>query len=82
MLRPRGFPSFLSDRFLEVNVRTYVARDRKPGIWFFSLDAESRAAVAGARAAFHLPYFHARMTFSALDSQCVFESQPTPDRWG
>jgi uncharacterized protein YqjF (DUF2071 family) len=48
--------------FHEVNLRTYVHRGgRDPGVWFFSLDAASRIAVAGARAAYKLPYFYARM---------------------
>ncbi len=46
--------------FPELNVRTYVTRDSKPGVWFFSLDAARLAAVTTARLA-HLPYFHARM---------------------
>ena len=50
--------------FLETNVRTYVHREgHEPGVWFFSLDAANRLAVAIARAAFSLPYFPARMTF-------------------
>jgi uncharacterized protein YqjF (DUF2071 family) len=49
-------------RFHEVNVRTYVHRGgRDPGVWFFSLDAASRLAVAAARAAYKLPYYYARM---------------------
>jgi uncharacterized protein len=36
--------------------------DGKPGVWFFSLDAANRIAVAVARAWFHLPYFRARMS--------------------
>lgn len=51
-------------RFLELNVRTYVTRDGKPGVWFFSLDAESWLGVRGARAAFHLPYMDADMTMT------------------
>jgi uncharacterized protein YqjF (DUF2071 family) len=52
--------------FHEVNVRTYVHRDgRDPGVWFFSLDASSTIAVAAARAAYHLPYFHSHIDFSA-----------------
>jgi uncharacterized protein YqjF (DUF2071 family) len=47
--------------FPEINVRTYVTVDGKPGIFFFSLDAASRLAVAAARRAYRLPYFHARM---------------------
>ncbi len=45
----------------EINVRTYVIVNRKPGVYFFSLDASSRFAVRVARRFFHLPYFDARM---------------------
>jgi uncharacterized protein len=47
--------------FAELNVRTYVVADQKPGVWFFSLDAGSPLAVVIARAWLHLPYFRARM---------------------
>lgn len=58
----RGLPElpFVSS-FAELNVRTYVVRDGKPGVYFFSLDAESALAVWGARTFFHLPYFTAEM---------------------
>jgi uncharacterized protein YqjF (DUF2071 family) len=46
--------------FPELNVRTYVTRDSKPGVWFFSLDCAQPFAVLTARLG-HLPYFHARM---------------------
>jgi uncharacterized protein YqjF (DUF2071 family) len=52
---------FLST-FPELNVRTYVTAEDKPGIWFFSLDTSSRLAVEGARRAYKLPYFHARIS--------------------
>ena len=56
---------FLSS-FHEVNLRTYVHRDgRDPGVWFFSLDASSAAAVAAARAFYHLPYHEAEIAFDA-----------------
>lgn len=48
--------------FPELNVRTYVTRDGKPGVWFFSLDAANPLAVWAARRFFHLPYFRARMS--------------------
>ncbi len=51
--------------FPELNVRTYVTRDGRPGVWFFSLDAANRLAVWTARRFFHLPYFHAAMTCRA-----------------
>ena len=51
----------LVSQFLELNCRTYVrGADGRPGIWFFSLDASSRAAVAVARRTYQLPYRHAR----------------------
>jgi hypothetical protein len=45
----------------ELNVRTYVTLDGKPGVYFFSLDAASRIAVWAARASYRLPYFLADM---------------------
>lgn len=54
-----GMPGL--SQFPELNVRTYVTRDEKPGVWFFSLDAANRLAVWAARFAFHLPYFFAEM---------------------
>ncbi len=54
---------WISD-FHEVNLRTYVHRQgRDPGVWFFSLDASSAIAVAAARAAYKLPYFHSHIEF-------------------
>jgi len=35
------------------------------GVWFFSLDASSAIAVAAARVAYKLPYFHSQIKFSA-----------------
>jgi hypothetical protein len=43
----------------ELNVRTYVHYDNVPGVWFFSLDCNSPAAVMAARAFYHLPYYNA-----------------------
>src|SRR5687767_11766653 len=43
----------------ELNVRTYVHHNGVPGVWFFSLDTNSSAAVLGARSVYHLPYHYA-----------------------
>lgn len=51
-------------RFPELNVRTYVTYEDKPGVWFFSLDADNPLAVAVAQRAFHLPYYNADMSMS------------------
>lgn len=42
--------------FPEVNVRTYVVRDGRPGVWFFSLDVNRLLPAAVARATYRLPY--------------------------
>src|SRR5215216_4089390 len=59
---PRLMPPlpFIS-AFPELNVRTYVSAEGKPGVWFFSLDAGNPIAVEGARDFFHLNYYFARM---------------------
>jgi hypothetical protein len=62
-------------KFPELNVRTYVVKDGKPGVWFFSLDAGNFLAVAIARAWFHLPYFRARMSCKERNSWIHYESQ-------
>lgn len=52
--------------FLETNVRLYSVDDTgRRGIVFLSLDADRALVVAGARAAFGLPYRWARMGFTA-----------------
>jgi uncharacterized protein YqjF (DUF2071 family) len=69
---PRGCPAmpYLS-RFLELNVRTYVVKDGKPGVWFFSLDAANKFAVRVARQTFSLPYMDANMSLEREDSSSI-----------
>lgn len=82
-IRPRLLPPIPTmARFLELNVRTYVIRDGKPGVWFFSLDAASRLAVEGARLAFHLPYFNARMSLRMEGDTVHYMSERRDDRAG
>lgn len=75
-LRPVCLPPlpWLSD-FNEVNVRTYVHHDGVPGVWFFSLDADSLLAVAGASATYRLPYRHARIRFREEKEQIYYSSR-------
>lgn len=58
----RGVPPYMPpipglDEMHELNVRTYVHYNGVPGVWFFSLDANSSAAVLAARTFYHLPYY-------------------------
>jgi uncharacterized protein len=75
-LRPVFLPPvpWLSD-FNEVNVRTYVHYEGVPGVWFFSLDADSVLAVAGASTAYRLPYRHARIRFREEKDQIFYSSR-------
>lgn len=74
-LSVRPTPHRLRLAFPELNVRTYVTVQDKPGVWFFSLDAASLLAVLGARAAFHLPYYWAAMQMSEQDGWITYRSQ-------
>jgi uncharacterized protein len=48
--------------FQELNLRTYVVDERgTPGVWFFSLDADTRVGVWWGRTLYDLPYHYARM---------------------
>ena len=68
-VRMRGMPPLpTAHAFEELNVRTYVTLDGRPGIWFFSLDCASMLAVLGARVGIHLPYFRAAMRMTRHDS--------------
>jgi uncharacterized protein YqjF (DUF2071 family) len=77
-IRPAFLPSLpvLSESH-ELNVRTYVHLDGVPGVWFFSLDASNALAVWGARLAYGLPYFRARMQLQEHHSVVHFISTRT-----
>ena len=84
----RAFPPYLPaipglNSAHELNVRTYVHYDRVPGVWFFSLDCNSAAAVLGARTFFHLPYFKAdidlQQQVSRIDYSLIRKEEPAAD---
>lgn len=58
----------------ELNVRTYLTVGGKPGVWFFSLDADHALVVHGARRLFHLNYQHARMRCVEKEGWILYES--------
>lgn len=77
-VRPRLVPPVPGiSAFPELNVRTYVTAEGKPGVWFFSLEAAQPLAVRLARTFFHLPYMDARMKISDDANWLVYESQRT-----
>lgn len=77
-VRMRGAPPVpTANAFEELNVRTYVTLDGRPGVWFFSLDAASSLAVLGARVGIYLPYFRASMSMSKNGDEVHYVSE----RW-
>jgi hypothetical protein len=75
-VRPRWVPPLPGlSRFPELNVRTYVTVDHKPGVYFFSLDAGNLPAVRAARAFYHLPYFQARMRVHVAGDNVIYSSR-------
>jgi uncharacterized protein YqjF (DUF2071 family) len=77
-VRLRGtLPVPTASAFEELNVRTYVTLDGRPGIWFFSLDAASSLAVIGARLGIYLPYFRASMQMTRNGNHIEYVSE----RW-
>jgi len=61
--------------FPEVNLRTYVECEGKPGVWFFSLDADSWPVVFGGKKFYHLPYHSAKMQQEFNDGWFLFSSR-------
>ncbi|MEO8973040.1 MAG: DUF2071 domain-containing protein [Ktedonobacteraceae bacterium] len=74
-VHPRGIPSVPGlSQFPELNVRTYVTLQDRPGVYFFSLDAGNAIAVAIARSVFHLPYFKAQMSSRRIEDTIYYRS--------
>jgi uncharacterized protein YqjF (DUF2071 family) len=75
-VRARGLPPLPGlSAFPELNVRTYVTLDGKPGVWFFSLDATNPPAIVGARLSFRLPYFPALMSCGEKSGEIAYRSR-------
>lgn len=68
--------------FHELNVRTYVTYQDRPGVWFYSLDAASRLAVEVARFTFRLAYFNASMSLAEGDGEVRYHSERQDARGG
>lgn len=74
-VRSRYIPHRLGFTVPAVNLRTYVRHEEKPGVFFFSLDAQSLITVLGARVMHHLPYRYARVTFTQEDDGVHVETE-------
>ncbi len=63
----------LLNRYLELNVRTYVKLGDTPGVYFFSLDVNHFPTVVGARVA-SLPYQLEKMSYCRRGHEFIFSS--------
>ncbi len=56
-IRPKNLPSFPAlSNFHEINVRAYVVKDEKPGVYFLNIEAQKAISVFIAKAFSGLPY--------------------------
>ena len=75
-VRLRGTPALPGlSAFPELNVRTYVRHRDRAGVFFFSLDAGNRIAVAAARRWYRLPYYRAAMAVCGQDGEIDYVSR-------
>ena len=72
---PRALPALpWVSEFPELNVRTYVRVNDRPGIYFFSLDAGSAVAVTAAKTLLNLPYHAASMNVASYGDTIDYQS--------
>lgn len=76
-IRPRYLPSFspISD-FHEINIRTYVKKGNKSGVYFLSIEGGTRISCEVAKALSELPY-----RYSKINRQSnLYQSDNQPNR--
>ena len=60
---------------MEVNLRTYVRCQGKPGIWFLSVHADNRWAIRLAKLLTPMPYAHAVLRYRRLGRRFQFQAR-------
>jgi hypothetical protein len=69
----RWFPFLsLSREFLEINLRTYVRYNGKPGVFFLSLDANNWLSLKTARIWYRLPYYRAQIEAEGYEDHIIY----------
>jgi hypothetical protein len=71
---PMRLPRRLERGVPQLVVRTYVTLDGRPGVYFLSLDTESRLSATVGRRAFGIPFHRARMHLTRRDDEVTFRS--------
>ncbi|TDL99567.1 MAG: hypothetical protein C4K58_06660 [Flavobacteriaceae bacterium] len=74
-IRPRNLPSISwISNFAEINVRTYLTKDNKPGVYFLNIEAQKNISTFIAKKLSGLPYEKAEMTRGEKDNLKHFSS--------
>lgn len=73
--RPWFLPERVGLSFPQVNLRTYVRHETRPGVYFLSLDAATSLGVRVARTLWGLPYHHAEIDFETVGESRRFDCQ-------
>lgn len=75
-IRPRRLPAVppVSD-FHEINVRTYLVGQGKPGVFFLSIEAQKHLSAWAARRLSGLPYEYAGMSRGVSDNSAWYSSE-------
>jgi uncharacterized protein YqjF (DUF2071 family) len=61
-IRPKNLPSFSPiSNFHEINIRTYIIQDNKPGVYFLNIEAQKQLSALISRKLSGLPYEKAKM---------------------
>ncbi|WAH35277.1 YqjF family protein [Alicyclobacillus dauci] len=76
-MHARFVPAFGFHGFPEVNLRTYVVRDGRPGVFFFRLDAEHRLVAALGRRFLHVPYHDTSIHVDRQDEWIHYRLHPS-----
>jgi hypothetical protein len=76
-LRPSGIPPLPGFSFFpQVNLRTYVTLQGKPGVLYFSVDAANLSVVWFARTFFRMQFWHAAIQISGA----TIQARPSQDQ--
>lgn len=74
-IRPRNLPAFSPlSKFHEINLRTYILHNGKPGVYFLNIEAQKSLSALVSRTLSGLPYQKARIKRAKLEDHETYTS--------
>jgi uncharacterized protein YqjF (DUF2071 family) len=74
-IRPRGLPAIsVFSTFHEINLRTYVTRNNKPGVYFLNIEVQKQLSAWTAKILSGLPYGKANIEREQDDTHQIYSS--------